>query len=107
MLPRTLRLSRAGFTRAGRLMRAQSAHFSISYGTSAEAAGTAVVVPKKVAKKSVDRHRLKRQMRAVLLPYSSASRVLIAYAKPGAPLLSYQDLHQELSTLIEGILPTL
>lgn len=86
-------------------MRAHSAHFSISYGASPTLAGGAVVVPKKVAKKSVDRHALKRRMREVIRPYLSKNLTLITYAKPGAPALTYQELQKELSVLIEGILP--
>lgn len=105
MIPRSLRLSRAGFARAGSLMRTHSAHFSVSYGHSPTLAGGGIVVPKKIAKKSVDRHLLKRRMREVVRPYLSADQSLIVYAKPGAPSLSFPELNKELSALIEGILP--
>lgn len=88
-------------------MRAHSAHFSISYGPSPTLSGGAVVVPKKVVKKSVARHALKRRMREIIRPYISDTQALIAYAKPGSSELSYQDMQNELSGLIEGILPKL
>ena len=105
MIPRSLRLSRAGFARAGSLMRAHSAHFSVSYGSSPALAGGAVVVPKKVARKSIDRHLLKRRIRAVMRRYLSRNRTLIVYAKAGSSSLSFPELENELSALIEGILP--
>lgn len=90
--------------RAGRLERVHGPHFSVSYSTIQPFGGSAVVVPKKVVKKAVNRHLLKRRMRAILLPHSSSSRVLVVYAKAGASKLPFGEIERELSELISRIL---
>jgi ribonuclease P protein component len=90
-----------------------STHFSLSYGavnqnpvgTEAWAiGGSGVIVPKKAVKGSVVRHLLKRRLRALLLPYSSPSRIFIVSARAKADTLSYTELEHELSTLIGSII---
>lgn len=104
MIPRRLRLSRKDFesvTSGKSLVRATSSHFAISYGPAEAAGGCGVVVSKKVERSSVKRHLLKRRMREVLRNFCSKDRILIVYARPGAQTLSFEELNQELSELIE------
>jgi len=94
MFPRKSRLSRASFgVAASSKRRAATPHFSLS--ASKEATGYAVVVSKKVAPRSVDRHAIKRRVLAILqaetLPPS-----LIVYARAGARGLSFTQIKQEL-----------
>ncbi|MDB5190015.1 MAG: Ribonuclease protein component [Parcubacteria group bacterium] len=106
MLPRPLRLTRQGFSNTRGLKRVHSAHFSLSYGNAETEGlgGSGVIVPKKVVKGSVDRHLLKRRLRAFLLPYSTPSRIFIVSARAKADTLSYKDLEHELSVLIGSII---
>lgn len=99
MLPRSRRLTRATFpdSRAG--YRAASQHFSLSWGA-AKSGGAAAIVSKKVARRSVDRHLLKRRMLSVVRPYAATDRFLIAYARAGSPALSFTLLKQELTNLL-------
>ncbi len=83
-----------------------STHFSLSWGT-AEASGlggSGVIVPKKAVRSAVARHLLKRRIRALILPHSTSSRILIVSVRAKADTLSYAELHHELSTLIGSIL---
>ena len=59
-----------------------------------------MVVSKKVAKRSVDRHRIKRRLLALLRPYASPSRSLVIYAKKGADTVPFKELSKELTTLL-------
>ena len=100
-LPRRLRLSRAAFPGAlqGR-HRAASEHFSLTWGAKG---GTAAVISKKVAKRSVDRHLLKRRMLETMRPYAKEGHSLIAYARSGAPSLSFPELKRELVSLLARV----
>jgi ribonuclease P protein component len=60
----------------------------------------AVVVAKAVAKRSVDRHLLKRRILSVLRPYFSEGRYVVVYAKKGALTLSFKALKEELAGLL-------
>ncbi len=100
MLPRRMRLSRAHFAPSGPEKRFSSPHFSLSVRLSERQGGCAVIVSKKTARLSVSRHRLKRRVLSVLRPWCSPSRVLIVYARPHSPDLSYEELSRELSTLL-------
>ncbi len=80
-------------------MRASSAHFSI-VAVPAREGGAAAVVSKKVARRSVDRHLLKRRMLAVLRPYLTPGRSIIAYARAGSLGLPYGVLKAELESLL-------
>jgi len=103
MLPRSLRLTRRGFEDNRGLRRAHSPHFLISHGPAATEGGSAVIVPKKAVKGAVARHLLKRRIRALLQPYSSPSHVIIVTAKTGANDLSYAQIHEELSPLLDSV----
>jgi ribonuclease P protein component len=99
-----MRLTRRGFEEAQGLSRIHTPHFSISYKNGVSTGGSAVVVPKRVIKGAVQRHLLKRRVKAVLRPYSSPSRVLVISAKKGADTLSFDELSRELSSQLEAIL---
>lgn len=99
MLPRRLRLSRTTFPKAGRGTRLSSLHFTLLYGPSSDG-GCSVVISKKVAPRSVDRHRIKRKMLALMRPYCLSTRYLVAYAKKDARALSSRELRTELTDLL-------
>lgn len=99
MLSRRLRLPRAGFDSLQGAFRATSVHFSLSYSKAPHAAAAAIV-SKDVAKRSVDRHRLRRRILVVLRPFMNQSHILVVRAKKGAPLLPFEVLKQELEGLI-------
>jgi ribonuclease P protein component len=102
-LPRRLRLSRAAFGAAlGARGRAASEHFSITKGPTLEG-GAAVVISKKVAKRSVDRHLLKRRVLTILRPHISPRHSLVVYARAGAPALSFRTLKEELEILLSRV----
>ena len=103
MLPRSLRLTRRGFEENRGLRRAHSPHFFISYGPAASDGGSAVIVPKKAVKGAVARHLLKRRVRAIMKPYSAPERVIIVQAKSGAAELSFSQVQEELSPLLESV----
>jgi ribonuclease P protein component len=100
MPPKRLRLSREEFAAAATGRRATSAHFSVTVRKTKQTGGIAAVISKKVAKKSVDRHLLKRRILEILRPHTSPDHALIIYARAGAPALPFQALKQELSELV-------
>lgn len=102
MLPRRLRLGRAEFAEAATGRRAQSAHFSVTVRKNTEKGGSAAVISKKVAKKSVDRHLLKRRILEVLRPYTNSSRSIVVFARAGSPSLPFKALKEELTALLKG-----
>ncbi len=106
MLPRSLRLTREGFSHYSGLKRTGTPHFSISYGSVPSRGGSAVIVPKKVLASAVARHRVKRQLRALLRSWSAKDRVIIVSVRKGAGELSYADMEHELSSALAGILGT-
>ncbi len=64
--------------------------------------GYAVVIPKKVARLSVTRHRIKRRifnaLRTIPLPPA-----LIIFPRASASSVSYQDIHTEIAQLLSQI----
>lgn len=59
-----------------------------------------MVVSKKVSKSSVDRHQLKRRIKAVIKPWCTPGRVLIVHARTGAATLPFPELEAELTELL-------
>lgn len=100
MLPRRSRLSRVSFPgpRAG--FRGSTPHFSVVWGPSSHGGGAAAVVSKKVARRSVDRHLLKRRMLEAMRPFALPDRFLVVYAKAGSPTLAFRALAEELQSLL-------
>lgn len=101
MFPRRERLSRAAFPKAvshGR--RVSSANFSVIVPD--EARGYAVVVSKKVARLSVTRHRMKRQVLAALRSLRLPP-ALVVFPKSSAAALSTPLMRAELSSLLSKI----
>lgn len=101
MIPRNLRLSRAQLSPGIHGKRLESAHFSVTYRAMPGKGGCTTVISKKVAKRSVDRHLLKRRMNASLLPWCSPTRSLVVYARAGSLTLTFRELNQEISELLE------
>ncbi|MGE5540841.1 MAG: ribonuclease P protein component [Bacillota bacterium] len=102
MLPKAKRLTRASFAPLAAGKRAVSAHFSITWLPSDEGR-CAAVVSKKVAKKAVDRHTLKRRIIDAITPHAVQGRSFVVYARAGSPSLPYRILKQELDTLFSSL----
>ena len=98
MLPRRKRLSRASFPTHGGL-KAASPAFSLSFGPSTKG-GCAAVVSKAVARRSADRHLLKRRMLSVMEAWHAPGRYLVAYARGPAAKLSFRQISSELTELL-------
>jgi ribonuclease P protein component len=104
MSKRRLQLSRFDFTAMSNdkgAKRATTPHFSIVLSNSG--VGSAVVVSKKVAKSSVQRHLIKRRVREILAPWCSDSFGIIAYARAGSAALPYSEMVSELTPLLRRI----
>lgn len=78
----------------------------MSYIASAPISGGAVVVSKKAAKRSVDRHLLKRRIKAVLKPWLTSGRLIIIHVRPGAMELPFAALEAELTALLRQSFPS-
>jgi ribonuclease P protein component len=98
MLKRPSRLSREGVTATSRGKRLTAPHFSISYAPLGGQA--AVVVSKKTARKSVDRHLLKRRVMAILAPHTGKKHSFVVYARGGAAALPFRMVKAELEPLL-------
>jgi ribonuclease P protein component len=106
MIIRGRRLPRASFGALVRAKRLTSQHFVVSLAPVARG-GVAVVVPKKVAAHSVDRHLLKRRVLSVLAPWARPHTALVVHAKTGSPALPFAALKRELEGLLGKLhLPT-
>lgn len=77
--------------------RLSSPHFTAI--VSHEVKGYAVVVPKKVARLSVTRHRIKRQVLAALRTLSLPP-ALILFPKASVSSVSYEDIQTEIKNLL-------
>jgi ribonuclease P protein component len=106
MLPRSRRLSRAGFEQIAGFRRSTSRHFAMSFAEQAAIPGVGVVVSKKVAKHSVDRHLLKRQIREIVRPWITESRAFVLFARTGASTLTFSELEAELTALLHQSFPS-
>lgn len=101
MFSRRDRLPRAQFPIALKTgKRLSSAHFLVV--VSNEVQGHAVVISKKVARLSVDRHRLKRQILAILrmLPLPSS---VIVFPKTFEKSIAFDVLKSELTNLLSKL----
>lgn len=102
MLPRRLRLPRAGFSPSKGAFRVASEHFSVSYTRSLHGGGAAIV-GKDVAKRSVVRHLLRRRILVIIRPWVTKTHSLVVRAKKGSPTLSFVDMQKELQDLLGRI----
>lgn len=98
-MARGRRLPRAGFDALVRAKRLSSQHLSLSVAPT-KSGGCAVVVSKKVAPRSVDRHLIKRRILSVLMPLCKPDTALVVYAKAGSARLPFSTLKQELLALL-------
>ncbi len=103
MLPRRLRLSRAALSDPRGDARATSAHFSLT--SNPAKTGCAVIVSKKTEKSSVGRHRLKRQVLALVAPFCRKGYSLVVYARKGSNTLSSKALAKEVGELLTKLPP--
>jgi ribonuclease P protein component len=104
MSKRRLQLSRSDFTSVSNdrsAKRGSTPHFSVI--CSPLGTGSAVVVSKKVAKRSVQRHLIKRRVREVIAPRCADSFGIIVYARAGAGALAYGEIQTELNPLLQRI----
>ncbi|HVX90107.1 MAG TPA: ribonuclease P protein component [Candidatus Paceibacterota bacterium] len=97
MLKRTSRLPREGFQSVAGGRRLIAPHFSISYRPGAGQG--AVVVSKKAAPKSVDRHLVKRRVMDLIRPHIGHGVSFIVYARKGAAALPFRAIRGELEPL--------
>ena len=102
MFPRRRRFSRASFPAAlSAGKRLSSANFTAIIP--AAATGYAVVVPKKIARLSVTRHRIKRQILSVLRATPLLPAALILFPRATVARMSYQDIQAELADILSKI----
>lgn len=102
MPKRRLHLSRPDFTAVSNdksAKRATTPHFSVTISNAG--VGSAVVVSKKVAKSSVQRHLVKRRVREAIAPWCNDSHAIIVYARAGSATLPYSDIVTELTPLLK------
>lgn len=102
VFPRRKRLSRAAFPRTlstGR--RVSSPHFVAVIPK--ETGGYAVIVPKKVARLSVTRHRIKRRVLEALRTLPLLPPALILFPKPPVAHMTHKDVCMELTDLLSKI----
>jgi len=85
---------------AGR--RLSSPNFSVVFSQDTGNAGYAVVVPKKTARLSVTRHRIKRRVAAALCALEVPPS-LIVFPKNTVNTIDFQALKQELADLLSKI----
>ena len=101
MFPRRERLPRASFSPALKAgQRFSSTHFTAILPRGAE--GYTVVIPKKIARLSVTRHRAKRRMLAALRTLELPN-ALILFPKSSALRLDYAHMKAELISLLSKI----
>jgi len=81
-------------------VRATTKHFSVVY--SKNNSGYAVVVSKKVAQKTVARHRIKRRVRSIIKSVNLTEGCII-FARPGVHKLTYNDMDSEIKELISRV----
>jgi ribonuclease P protein component len=102
VFPARKRLSRNDFPAAlaaGR--RVASPHFKAVI--SAKTTGYAVVIPKKVARLSVTRHRIKRQVLSALRSFPELPPSLILFPQSSVALMNYRDIETELAGILSKI----
>lgn len=101
VFPRQKRFPRTFFPEALRNSRRfSSSHFAVLIPERGE--GYAVVVPKKVARLSVTRHRIKRQISEILrtIPLPTA---LIVFSRSPLDDVHYEDMKKELTDLLSRL----
>ncbi len=81
-------------------VRATIKHFSIIYSN--DYSGHAIIVSKKVAKKAITRHRIKRRVRAILRNIDVSGGCII-FARTGADILDYKNMDSEIKELITRV----
>jgi ribonuclease P protein component len=105
MLKKKNRLSRREFDhllKSGR--RVHGVHLSIMVAPSTTPLKCGVVVSKKTAKRATARNLLRRRVYAILGDYvGNHSGYLAVFTKPSCTTFSYQELTDELTTLLARI----
>lgn len=105
-MPSRYRLSRADFAHTRRLARETGRFFMFSYGTVPNRTfpGVACVISGKIAKNAVRRNRLRRRVRAILLPFcagASAPTVFVLMAKKGAAEASFEEIQADIESFLK------
>lgn len=103
MLPKKSRLTRSRLKEAlfGRGQRIQSDHFSAI--VLSKTGGYTIVIPKKIARLSTTRHRLKRRVVGALQSLSPLPPSLILFPKASLQTLDHRHLVKELAALLSKI----
>ncbi|MBI4088925.1 ribonuclease P protein component [Candidatus Kaiserbacteria bacterium] len=102
MFPRHKRLEKKSFPDALALgKRTSSPHFKVIIPTAAK--GYSVVVPKKVARLSVTRHRIKRRTLSILRTIDKLPPALILFPQSSVAQMSYQNIKDEILGLLSKL----
>lgn len=101
MFPKGKRLPRAAFAGLTRGKRFNSAHFS--YALPHQGVGYAVVISKKAAPRSVDRHLMKRRVLAALRRLPALPPGLVIFPKASALTLTSAEILAELGAEMKRI----
>jgi ribonuclease P protein component len=101
VFPKKKRLPRAIFQKVLNGRRVSSMHFSAAFSN--EYDGYAVIVPKKVARLSVTRHRIKRRVLEALRKSRLPASSLVLFPKQTVATLPYKEVEEELKSLLSKI----
>lgn len=99
MLPKENRLKREDFNTLKGGKRIVTEHFSCTSHPS-PVLKVAVVISKKVAKRAVDRHLLKRRIHSVIHKKSPLAAVYNIYVRKNSPALTYAQIEEEIGALL-------
>lgn len=103
-MPRKHRLTHSDFADLRGVTRYQGTLFSLVVGTipRRKYAGSACVVSSKIARRAVDRYRVRRRVRALITPLMThipEGAVLIWYAKKPSIKATFDDLKRDIHSL--------
>ncbi|MFM2330679.1 MAG: Ribonuclease [Candidatus Parcubacteria bacterium] len=102
MFTRSKRLTREAFPHVlSRGRRVSTPHFLAVFST--DTTGYAVVVPKKVARLSVTRHKIKRRVLEAFRTLSTPESALLLFPKQAVAEMSYAEVREELDELLSKI----
>lgn len=103
-MPKNYRLTVADLKAFRPERRFSGAHFSLAIAT-APRTGAACVVSKKVASRAVDRNKIKRRVKAALVPLlpSLPHASYVFYAKAGAAAIDFAEAQRDIEKLVARI----
>jgi len=99
MLPRRNRIHRTDFSATNKEKRTTTEHFSCTRADSLTLK-VGIIISKKTAKKSTDRHLLKRRISAVVEKIKPQKAKYMIYARKGSETLTYAKIETEITKLL-------